>query len=938
VGTITTGIGLISGLNTAQIIDQLMAIEARPQQLAQRRLAELQFQQTAFIDINARLLAFQTAAGTFKSSNTFLSSKATSSNTDVLTASAGPSAAQGTYNFNVHRLVSTHQVISRGFADKDASAVGAAAFSFEIGGGQLATNTELSMLNGGEGIDRGKIEITDSQGNTEEIDLSTAVTVNDVLEAINSNGGIEVTASVVDDHFVITDDNAGEVTVSNLYGSSTADSLGITGNATGDLVGSSVFGLSEYTGLSSLNNGTGVHVKDGAEGATYDMRITVGGVSKQISLGELEGTGDDEGVVQARAGTIGDVIDRINEELEGAATAQISSDGKRIEIVAANPADTVTVEEVGTGTTARDLGLLGTDTGTLSGSALIAGMNTTLLSRLNGGAGLDGANTINITDRDGNLLTLSNANDYDSVDDLIRAINAEAVSSGVAVTASLNDSGNGLQIVDSSGGTGNLVISGDAADALNLTADVAATSVNSGNLQIQYVAEATRLDSLLGGRGIGEGSFTITDAYGVSSTITVGSGTRTMRDLIDLINSRGIEVEARINDNGDGLLIEATTRDGGDPGTQTIEIEDSSGTVARDLGLVGEAADVDNNFINGSFEQSVSFDDTDTLQDIADKINSAGVGVQAVIVNDGTGATPYRLSITSSLSGTKGLMSIDTGGIDLGLSTLTEAQDAVVFFGSADPADAVLLTSSTNTLDNAIEGVTIDLNGTSRDPVELVITRDTSKIEQTITSFVEAFNEVIERLDYYDSYNAETEERGILLGDSTVAQIRQAMFADIQSEALNIDSQYTHLYEVGISIGEGSQLTFDTERFREALENDPEGVAALFGAREIDKATEEEILPGVTTPSDEETFTSLGVAEQLKELAKSFTNSIDGLLTNRNSSLESQMQLQQNRITDLDTQLENKRSILEQQFLAMEMTLAQLQQQQSSLSMISTIG
>ena len=53
----------------------------------------------------------------------------------------------------------------------------------------------MRELNGGAGVQRGKIRITDRSGAVATIDLSFARTVDDVLQAINSNEDISVTAS-----------------------------------------------------------------------------------------------------------------------------------------------------------------------------------------------------------------------------------------------------------------------------------------------------------------------------------------------------------------------------------------------------------------------------------------------------------------------------------------------------------------------------------------------------------------------------------------------------------------------------------------------------------------------------------------------------------------------------------------------------------------------
>ena len=59
---ITSGTGLISGINTGALIDQLIAIEARPRTLIQQRIAQLQAQQAAYLSINSNLGALRTAA------------------------------------------------------------------------------------------------------------------------------------------------------------------------------------------------------------------------------------------------------------------------------------------------------------------------------------------------------------------------------------------------------------------------------------------------------------------------------------------------------------------------------------------------------------------------------------------------------------------------------------------------------------------------------------------------------------------------------------------------------------------------------------------------------------------------------------------------------------------------------------------------------------
>ena len=120
----------------------------------------------------------------------------------VLTATAS-GAQPGSYAFLVKQLVSNSQQLSRGFADRDTTPVGMTSVSFELGKGKVSTQTQLADLNGGEGVRRGKINITDTAGQTAEIDLSTATSIDEVLDAINNEATISVTASIDEDRLVV---------------------------------------------------------------------------------------------------------------------------------------------------------------------------------------------------------------------------------------------------------------------------------------------------------------------------------------------------------------------------------------------------------------------------------------------------------------------------------------------------------------------------------------------------------------------------------------------------------------------------------------------------------------------------------------------------------------------------------------------------------------
>ncbi len=951
---ISTGVGIFSGIDTRTLIDQLLAIEARPRVLMQRRIIELQIQQSAFLDLNSRLGSLKTAASNFRLNKIFSSNRAVSSDEDVLRATAGTSAVPGAYDFIVDRLVTTRQLLSEGFADRDVSPIGAGSFTFESDEARLDRDIELAALNGGEGINRGKISIS-LDGDPTEIDLSRVGTVQDVLDVING-AGIDVTATVADGHFVVRSGSGQTVTIANSLGSTTATDLGLDTDSDGSVdvfAGADVYVLADASLLSQLNDGNGVFVSETVGETRFDFTISIDdGVNDPVSATVNIGGVYDAALelLEAAPTTIGEVVERINAALDlieadvdisATFTASVNSEG-RIEISSSEALD-ISIIEKGDGTTGQDLGFdtAGTYDATtlISGGRLIADMNGTLVANLNGRSGLGaGDGLMTITARDGTVISVD-LSGAETISDILSTINDDGANGG-KIVASFNDAGTGLLLSDTTGGGSNLIVTGDGADSLSIATDVggvAADSVRGGDLEHAYVTLNTLLSEFNNARGVGTGTFRVTDGNGVSAIIDIGTDTKTVDQMISEINSiasaQGVRIVAGINDTGDGIVIRE------DPdfaaGGLAIRVADETGSVAKNMRIEGEATGTDSdNFIDGSLETEIEFEAGDTLDDMVLKINDAGGQATASIINDGSDGSPFRLSIVSRSSGREGRFVLDTKGFDLGLSVLEEGEDARVFYGSSDPAKAVLLRSATNSLDDVVQGVSIDLLSVSDDPVTLTISRDGDKVESEIQSFVDAFNTLIERIDFQTRFVTETEERGVLLNDPTALRLKQTLINLVHSEAQGLTGQFTRLLDVGITVGEGGRLEIDEDRLREAMDEDYASVAALFETRDLEKREEYiEVAPGIfvkNTDTDDH-FSALGIAGMLEELTKDYVDSIDGVLTIRKKSLDSQIKLQEGRVDAFNIRLEQKREVLSRKFLVMEQTIALLQSQSRSM-------
>lgn len=948
---ITSGVGVFSGINREQIIGQLLAIDARPKSISQRRIVQLQGLQAAYLDVNSKISALRTAAKAFGTNNLFNAAATNSSNQDVLTAKASAGAAQGSYSFVVDRLVSTQQTLSSGFANSGTDGIGLTKLTIESSQARLDRDTDLSQLNGGAGITRGKILVTDSSGAQATIDLSRVGTVNDVITAINSATGVRVRASVDGDRFVIKDNagGAGSITIADAPDSTTATSLGIIGtNAGGLITGSRVNTLGGQTALSSLNGGLGVAIRtEISTAATPDFRIKArSGVSFDIDIGDTYATVDGKLTKTRSAATdLAGVVQRINEQSGGAITASIDTTTNALRLVdntVPDSGDPFVVEEINNGTTARDLGIIAsTPGGTITGRRLNASLNSTLLRNLNGGQGISGDGAFNITLADGTGVNLTvNANA--SVSDFIRDFNSTV---GSRATLSLNKSGVGFTLTDNTTGPGQLQISGAGATSLGFTAgNFSSTTLNSARSQLQYVSDSTRLDTLNGGAGIGTGQIELINSYGERSVVAIDSSVQTIADLNRRLT--GNQLKARVNDKGDGILIEEVQKPSGAGGSK-ISIKDISGGVARSLNLVGTASGTgSSNKIDGSFERVITFAATDTLEQVSTKINEAGALASASILSDGSSARPFRLALTARSTGLAGSFVVESEGVDLGLTNTAEARNARVFFGSADPAKGVLLTSTTNTISGAIDKVSVDLKGVSSSPVTLTVTKDTAAIEKGITDFIDAFNALAESIDSRSKYDADTQKRGVLLGDSTSSSFRAQLYSLAVGAPIGVSGRYQSLSQVGVTFS-NSKLSLNTDKLRQALATDPKAVSDLFAAKGATTSTTSQqpirdlngnIIPGAFTNTTQSgTFTSQGVLERIADLADRYTRSTDGLLTRQNKTIDEQIKSANARISAIDAGIERRRAILNKQFLRMEEAIGKLQSQQGSISNLSNL-
>lgn len=136
--------GLVSGLNTTDIINKLLEVERAPVRRLEARKSEANARLAAWRALNTKLTTLEDRAAALASSLTYKAAKATSSNPQVAVASAAVGATPGTYTLTVNRLASAHQLSTDTFADKDAQVFGTGTLTLTVG----TTTTEVTVAEG----------------------------------------------------------------------------------------------------------------------------------------------------------------------------------------------------------------------------------------------------------------------------------------------------------------------------------------------------------------------------------------------------------------------------------------------------------------------------------------------------------------------------------------------------------------------------------------------------------------------------------------------------------------------------------------------------------------------------------------------------------------------------------------------------------------------
>ena len=443
----------------------------------------------------------------------------------------------------------------------------------------------------------------------------------------------------------------------------------------------------------------------------------------------------------------------------------------------------------------------------------------------------------------------------------------------------------------------------------------------------------------------------------------------------------------------------ANTSDGSTPITAATDITSIYGynqyTSGDTIAISGTAHD-------GTAVASTNFaiTPTSTVGDLLNEVQSLFGNVtasltstgQIQVIDNATGTSDLSVNLQASLqnsnAGELNFGSFGTAGT-VHQYVLEQGQDA------SYTVDGASLTSSTNTVTNAIPGVTLNLLGADKNTTLTVnVAPDTQTIQDNVNAMLNAYNAVISYVNAQMTYTTTTTSTGTtgttggpLFGDNTLKSIKSELQSTIMSQVGTGSMDY--LADIGITASSTGSLSLNTTTFDDAISSNFSGVVNLLSnsatcsdsqfqyvysnsstqsgtyninisqlsgtgqniAGTIDGYTAsgsnnilalnntasnanglEISYTGTTVPASATVTVNRGIASLIDGLANEFTNSTTGTVTAQETGLQNQITSINGTISQMQNSINQQMATLQQEFITMDTTVASLDSMQSYLT------
>ncbi|MBL0727677.1 flagellar filament capping protein FliD [Piscinibacter sp. HJYY11] len=393
-------------------------------------------------------------------------------------------------------------------------------------------------------------------------------------------------------------------------------------------------------------------------------------------------------------------------------------------------------------------------------------------------------------------------------------------------------------------------------------------------------------------------SLTRANTWGATTAVSSDAGVRVGTSDGAPVGNYAIEVRSL-----------AAAQSAATAGYESADALVGAGTLRVEIGSFGQAGFAPQPNLDAI---NIDISATDTLTTVRNKINAAGAGVSAIIVNDATGA---RIIISSTNPGSNSVFrtSGDGGaaafafepGLDPSLNAMSQTQAAADAQLRINGLDVI---SPTNTLTDVVQGLTINLLQPTTGTAQVTVSQDNDALKKSVDTFVESYNALAKMLRTQTKYDESTKTAGSLQGDSTAVGLQRQLRNLLTSET-PASSVYPTINALGMTLQTDGSLKVDATRLTAALNTNPAEVRRLFSAY---------------TPRVNENDPDVnGIAKRLSLFADKVLG-VDGSLTSKTEGLNTSLKLNQKRQDELTDRLALTEARLRAQYTSLDTNMAKM--------------
>lgn len=392
-------------------------------------------------------------------------------------------------------------------------------------------------------------------------------------------------------------------------------------------------------------------------------------------------------------------------------------------------------------------------------------------------------------------------------------------------------------------------------------------------------------------------------AFSGGGTITIAAGSDTPTGVRDAINNANVGLSAELVNTGDAskpykVVVTGTT---GAVNAFTI----TSDAAGIDFGTTIQAASTSTVSIAAG---------KDTPAGIVDAVNNAGVGLSAQLVNTGDPSTPYKITVAGA-SGKYNAFSISSSASGLNFdTTLQSASNASL------TVDGIQISSSSNTVSEAIPGVSLKLMSTTTSAATVALSNDTSAAKTKVSALVTAYNDAMDLFDELTNPKSTLATYGgTMVGNSSMNHLRSELRTLVTQDSSTKDASgsLSALRDIGIEINSKGRLATNSVKLDVAINFDFTNTVTLLSGNQENQSAYDSALSGLAG-----------------DASKAITSllSTTGTVATESTNATTRISKYQDDLTALEDRMTMLLARYTKQFAAMDSIVGQTRSTQSGLT------